>query len=35
VVGEVLSKHIGVADLNPVFPGFDNNSRKFAGLIRS
>src|SRR6267143_1942991 len=34
-VGEVLSKHIGVADLNPVFPGFDNNPRKFPGLIRS
>jgi uncharacterized protein (DUF1501 family) len=35
VVGEVLSKHIGVADLNSIFPGFDNNPRKFPGLIRS
>jgi uncharacterized protein (DUF1501 family) len=34
VVGEVLLKHIGVADLNPVFTGFDNNPRKFPGLIR-
>jgi uncharacterized protein (DUF1501 family) len=35
VVGEVLTKHIGVKDLRPVFPGFDNNARKFANLIRS
>ncbi len=35
VVGEVLAKHIGTKGLNSVFPGFDNNPRKFAGLIRS
>jgi uncharacterized protein (DUF1501 family) len=35
VVGEVLVKHIGVADLKAVFPGFDNNARKFPGLIRT
>jgi hypothetical protein len=35
VVGEVLSKHIGVSDLNTVFPGFDNNPRKFPGLIKT
>jgi uncharacterized protein (DUF1501 family) len=35
VVGEILTKHIGVADLKPVFPGFDNNPRKFPGLVRS
>jgi len=35
VLGEILSKHIGVADLTPVFPGFDNNPRKFPGLIRA
>jgi len=35
VLGEVLTKHIGVADLKPVFPGFDNNPRKFPGLVRS
>jgi len=35
VVGEVLTKHIGVADLKPVFPGFDNDPRRFPGLIRS
>jgi uncharacterized protein (DUF1501 family) len=35
VVGEILIKHIGVQDLAPVFPGFDNNKRKFPGLIRA
>ena len=34
-VGEILTKHIGVQDLAPVFPGFDNNKRKFPGLIRA
>lgn len=35
VLGEILTKHIGVADLKPVFPGFDTNPRKFPGLIRA
>src|SRR5262249_31412703 len=35
VVREILSKHIGVAALHSVFGGFDNNPRKFAGLIRA
>jgi len=35
VVGEILVRHLGVKDLTPVFPGFDNNPRKFAGLIRA
>jgi uncharacterized protein (DUF1501 family) len=35
VVGEVLTRHIGVKDLAPVFPGFDNHPRKFPGLIRA
>jgi uncharacterized protein (DUF1501 family) len=34
VLGEILQKHAGVRDLAPVFPGFDNNPRKFTGLIR-
>src|SRR5260221_689128 len=34
VLGEILSKHNGVLDLNAVFPGFENNLRKFPGLIR-
>jgi uncharacterized protein (DUF1501 family) len=35
VLGEVLSKHIGVKDLKTVFPGFDNNRAKFPGLVRA
>ncbi|GAC1619138.1 MAG: DUF1501 domain-containing protein [Candidatus Acidiferrum sp.] len=35
VMGEILAKHLGVKDLNVVFPGFDNNPQSFAGLIRS
>jgi len=35
VVGEILTKHLGVKDLAPVFPGFDNSPRKFAGLVRA
>ena len=34
-VGEILAKHIGVKELNAVFPGFDNNPRKYPGMIRS
>src|SRR6267143_1175700 len=32
VVGEVLSKHNGVSDLNAIFPRLENNPRRFAGL---
>jgi len=35
VIGEILVRHLGVQDLAPVFPGFDNNPRKFTGLIRA
>src|SRR6266481_692872 len=35
VLGEILRKHNGVKDLAPVFPGFDNDPRKFMGLSRS
>jgi uncharacterized protein (DUF1501 family) len=35
VVGEILSKHIGVPELNAVFPSFDNNPHKFPGLIKT
>ena len=34
VLGEILQKHIGVRDLAPVFPGFDNNPHKYAGLLK-
>jgi uncharacterized protein (DUF1501 family) len=35
VLGETLSKHIGVKDLATVFPGFDNSVHRFPGLIRT
>jgi uncharacterized protein (DUF1501 family) len=35
VVGEILTKHLGVKDLAPVFPGFVADARKFDGLMRS
>src|SRR6201982_1931666 len=35
VLGEILRKHNGVKDLAPVFPGFNNDPHKFAGLIRA
>jgi uncharacterized protein (DUF1501 family) len=34
-LGEILHKHNDVKDLAPVFPGFNNDPRKFPGLIRS
>ena len=35
VVGEILLNHLGVKDLAPVFPGFDTNTPRFPGLVRS
>ncbi|HTQ97843.1 MAG TPA: DUF1501 domain-containing protein, partial [Candidatus Acidoferrum sp.] len=35
VVGEILTKHLGVKNLSPVFPGFDSSPHKFVGLVRS
>jgi len=35
VLSEVLAKHIGVTNLNAVFPGFDGSPRRFPGLIRA
>jgi len=34
VVGEILTRHLAVTDLEVVFPGFDADAGKFAGLIR-
>jgi len=34
VLGEVLARHVGNTDLKPVFPNFDNDPRKFLGLLR-
>ena len=33
VLGEVLAKHIAVPDLSAVFPSFENNPRRFPGVI--
>jgi uncharacterized protein (DUF1501 family) len=35
VVGEILTKHLGVKDLAPVFPGFATSPGKSLGVIRS
>src|ERR1700726_3109855 len=35
VLSEVLTRQVGVTDLNAVFPGFDPNPNRFPGLIRS
>ena len=35
VLGEAVYKHLGNRDLANVFPGFDNETRKFLGLIRA
>ena len=32
VVGEILTKHLGVKDLAPVFPGFENNPTEVYGI---
>ena len=35
VLGEVISGHLGSKNLQPVFPGFDNSSAKFPGLLKA
>jgi len=35
VVGEILTKHLSVQNLAPVFPNFDNSPHHFPGLIRA
>jgi len=35
VLGEVIQGHLGAKDLKPVFPGFDNDPRKFPGLLKT
>jgi uncharacterized protein (DUF1501 family) len=35
VVSEILTKHMGVKDLAPVFPRFATNTHAFPGLVRS
>ena len=35
VLGEVISTHLGAKQLNTVFPGFENDARKFPGLVKA
>jgi uncharacterized protein (DUF1501 family) len=35
VLGELISSHLGNRDLKTVFPGFENDPRKFVGLTRA
>jgi len=35
VLGEVISEHLGTHDLGAVFPGFENDPRKFPRLIKA
>jgi uncharacterized protein (DUF1501 family) len=35
VLGELIAKHLGQANLNSVFPGFANDPRHFPGLLKS
>jgi uncharacterized protein (DUF1501 family) len=35
VLGEIISQHLGTADLKAVFPGFENDPRRFPNLIRA
>ena len=35
VLGEILSTHLGVRNLAPVFPGFSNDPQKFVALLRT
>jgi uncharacterized protein (DUF1501 family) len=33
VLGEIIATHLGTKDLGPVFPGFDNDPRKYPRLL--
>jgi uncharacterized protein (DUF1501 family) len=35
VLGEIISGHLGNKQLNTVFPGFDNDPRKFPNLLKT
>jgi uncharacterized protein (DUF1501 family) len=35
VLGEIISGHLGNHQLNKVFPGFDNDPRKFPNLLKT
>jgi len=35
VLGELIVNHLGSKDLDAVFPGFDNDSKKFRGVLKT
>ncbi len=35
VLGEIISKHLGTPELNAVFPGFENDPRKFPRMLKA
>jgi uncharacterized protein (DUF1501 family) len=35
VLGEIISKHLGTRELDAVFPGFENDPRKFPNLLKA
>jgi hypothetical protein len=35
VLGEIITNHLGVKELNAVFPGFENDPRKFPNLLKA
>ncbi len=35
VLGEALTKHLGIRDLSPVFPGYANDPRTWAGALKT
>jgi uncharacterized protein (DUF1501 family) len=35
VLGEIISRHLAAPDLDAVFPGFENDSKRFPGLLRT
>ena len=35
VLGEIIARHLSTKELNSVFPGFDNDPRKFPNLLKA
>ncbi|HKW87367.1 MAG TPA: DUF1501 domain-containing protein [Candidatus Acidoferrales bacterium] len=35
VLGEILTRHLGNPELSPVFPGFENDPRKFLNVLKA
>jgi uncharacterized protein (DUF1501 family) len=33
VFGEIVVRHLGVADARPIFPGYDLQAKRFPGLF--